>query len=144
MITAEGFRVEHPEVPGTHHRAALIAQCSIAAEQTIDPHCARPGAALFVLHHMVSSFRSTPQIELLVPFFELHLHMTAIHSHGWRFPLVRPDKLLNPTRFSLKTFSSPVGGRNTLARCCLACSGIAGIQAALINARKNPLVENWA
>lgn len=88
--------------------------------------------------------RITPQIELLVPFFGIVLHMTAIHSHGRRLLLVRPDKLLNPTRSSLKTFSSLVGGRNAFARCCLTCPGIAGVQATQINSRKNPLVENWA
>lgn len=103
-----------------------------------------PVTALSELTSCDAYHRISPQIELLAPFFGLLLHMTAIHSHGWRLLLVRHDKLLNPTRFSLKTFSSLVGGRNTLSRCCLACSGIAGIQAAQINARKNPLVENWA
>lgn len=41
----------------------------------------------------------------LVPFVGMKLHVAAVHSHGWRFRLVRLYLIEVPTRLSLKTAS---------------------------------------
>lgn len=50
-----------------------------------------------------ASYSDHPKALLpLVPLVGLKLHTAAIHSHGWRFRLVRPYQTDGPTRLSLK------------------------------------------
>jgi hypothetical protein len=41
--------------------------------------------------HITGAFAIPHDGSSLVPFFCIQPNMAAIHSHGWRFRLVRPD-----------------------------------------------------
>ena len=77
----------------------------------------RPDAALVELSPCSASSSAHPKALLpLVPFVGMKLHMAAIHSHGWRFRLVRPYQIEVPTRLTLKTTSirSPARMRESI------------------------------